>query len=313
MVRKSRARRSHITDEQISEMLRLHRQGKSISAIAQATGCHRQTVGAYLRERQADILANEVRKQVLIEELRGHFRELTDFAAIGLKWRLKASRTEIPGLTGFEVATPGPISVAGLLGLPGKGSSKYTYYEWERVYNLQPRETHLTQALREHTKESDLWVHWDAWRREVADYETISRQLLKWVMGKTEPERLQKIDPQYMEPIQRWLFGNILLKASGGEYEKIDVRGRDLTTPEGDVVARVADSANSKPLCDWLWDILREAENLPEWSALESATAMLKERERQNKLNDVIRRIDSAIDGIALMRAFPGRCHLCPV
>ena len=307
-------KRARLTDEQVTEMIRLKREGKSISAIARIIGCHRQTVRMHLREKHGDIIAEEARKQVFIEELRGHFQELANFAAIGLKWRLKASRSEIPRLTGLEVAMPGPISVAGVLGLPGLGSSKYVSYEWGRMYNPLPRDSHLTQALREHTRDSDLWVHYDSWRREVADYEAASRQLLQWVIGKTEPERWQKIDPEYMEPAQRWLFGNILRMTSGIEEEKLEMRGRELTTPGArEVVARVADSAGTKPLYDLLRGILREAETLPEWAALESATAELKEREKQNKLKDIIGGIDSALDGIELMRAFPGRCHLCPV
>jgi transposase-like protein len=309
MARKASPRKPRITEEQISEMIRLQRQGKSISAIAQATGCHRQTVRTYLRERQADILADEVRKQVLIEELRSHFQELANFAAVGLKWRLKASRSEAPFL---EVAMPGPISVAGKLGLLGSGSAKYAAYEWARMYEPSSREHHLTQALREHTKESHLWVHWDSWRKEVAEYETASRGLLQWVIDKTEPERFQKIDPEYMDSIRRWLFGNILRKTSGEDYERLENRGRDLTTPGArEVVVRAADSAGSNVLHEYLNSILKEAEQQPQWTVLQSATAQL--REKQPKLKGIILEIDSALGGIELMRAFPGRCHLCPV
>ena len=81
MVGKKSPGRPRITDEQIGEMIRLCRQGKSISAIARATGCHRQTVRAYLKERQADILADEVRKQLLIDAVQKHLDDLTQFAA----------------------------------------------------------------------------------------------------------------------------------------------------------------------------------------------------------------------------------------
>jgi hypothetical protein len=276
-------------------------------------GCHRQTVRIHLKERHGDILADEARKQVLIEELRAHFQKLADFAGIGLKWHLKASASEGSGVTAPEIAMPGPISVAGMLGLPGAGSAEYTAYEWGRIYDLPSKDKHLIQALREHTKDSDLWVHWDGWRKEVADYETLSRQLLQWVVDKTEPERLQMIDPEYMERVQRCLFGNILRMTSGIEEEKLEMRGRELTTPGArEVIARVRDSADIKPLYDWLRDILREAKTLPEWAGLESAAAELKDREKQNRLKDIIAKIDSGLDGIELMRAFPGRCHLCP-
>ena len=312
MVRKRGIRKARISEDQVGEMLRLHRQGMSLSAIAQATGCHRQTVRAYLVERQADILADEVKKQVLVEELRNHFRELPNFAALGLKCHLDASVSEGPGLAGLRVRMPGSISVAGYLGLPSRGSASYVSSEWSRMYLLPAKDMHLMQAIREHLRDSDLWIHWDAWLKEVAEYETPSRQLLQWVDTRTETERWQMIDPEHVEPVRWWLFGNILRKTSGVEYEKLETRGGELTTSgEKIVVARCSDGVKVKALYDWLMNTLEEVEKLPEWAALESATRQLIEK--QPGLKDIILKIDSALDGIALMRAFPGRCHLCPV
>jgi len=285
MVRRA-PKRKPITEEQVREMMRMRRQGQSIKAIAQAIGCHRQTVRTHLKERHGDILADEARKQVLIDELRSHFQELANFAAVSLRRHLDASPAQMRDLRP-EVPISSPISTAGMLGLPGPGLLEYVVDEWARMYEPSSRERHLTQALREHIKDSDLWIHLDSWRREVADYETASRQLLQWVVDKTEPERLQKIVPEHMERTQRWLFGNILCKTSGDKYQ----------------------GENSQ----WLWDILSKAETLPQWTALERATGELREWEKQNKLKDIIYNMNSALDGIELMRAFPGRCHLCPV
>jgi len=310
-------KKARLTDEQVTEMMRLKREGKSISAIARIIGCHRQTVRMHLREKHGDIVAEEARKQVLIEELRGHFQELANLATARLKVCLDASPSEgsesgYP-TTGLFVRLLVPISLAGRLGLPGPGSAIYTVYEWGRMYDLPSRDKHLIQALREHTKDSDLWVHWDSWQKEVADYETPSRQLLLWVVDKTEPERWQRIDPEYMYSVRRWLSGNILLKTSGAEKERLEGRGRDLITPAGEVVARAADSASRQALQEYLDGILKEAEQQPQWSELESATAQLREVEKQKKLKDIADKISSALDGIELMRAFPGHCHLCPV
>ncbi|MFH1142055.1 MAG: hypothetical protein V1724_10475, partial [Chloroflexota bacterium] len=133
-----------------------------------------------------------------------------------------------------------------------------------------------------------------------------------WISEKTEAERAKLIDPDYMDQILRWLFGNILLKASGGDYERLETHGLELTTPGArEVVARSADVAGATALGDWLLNLLEGVQKLPEWTALESATAQLTDR--QPRLRDIVLQIDAAIDGIAMMRAFPGRCHLCPV
>jgi len=48
--------------------------------IARDLECNRQTVRVYLKERQVDVLADEVRKQLLTDELRRHLDNLTQFA-----------------------------------------------------------------------------------------------------------------------------------------------------------------------------------------------------------------------------------------
>jgi transposase-like protein len=310
--------RPRITDQQISDMMRLRRQGKSISAIARAINCNRQTVRVYLKERQADVLADEARKQVLIDELRSHFLELAISATATLKVRVDASPSEgsesgYPTTGSLFLRLLVPISLAGRLGLPGPGSANYTVSEWGRMYELPSRDKQLIQALREHIKDSDLWFHWDSWRKEVADYETLCRQLGLWVYTKTEPKRWQEIDAEYMDKVRYWLFGNILLKTSGAAREELVGSGRNLTTPAGDLVARAADSASRQALQEYLDSILEEAEQQPQWSALESATAQLMQGEKQKRLNDIANKVSSALDGIERMRAFPGHCHLCPV
>ena len=72
---------SRVTDDQVRRMVELHRQGESISAISRAVGCHRQTVKAYLAGRRGDILADEIKKQLLTDEQQKHLDDLTQFAA----------------------------------------------------------------------------------------------------------------------------------------------------------------------------------------------------------------------------------------
>ncbi len=77
----ARHRGSRVTDDQVRRMVELHQQGESISAISRAVGCHRQTVKAYLAGRRGDILAGEIKKQLLTDEQQKHLDDLTQFAA----------------------------------------------------------------------------------------------------------------------------------------------------------------------------------------------------------------------------------------
>lgn len=82
MVRqRNSSKRKRVSEEQARDMMRMRRQGKSVKAIAEAIGCHRQTVRMHLQERQADILAGEIKKQLLTDEQQKHLDDLTQFAA----------------------------------------------------------------------------------------------------------------------------------------------------------------------------------------------------------------------------------------
>lgn len=72
--------RKRLSEEQVQEIIRLRRQGESVKAIALTIGCHRQTVRLHLQERRGDILGDEVRKQLLTDELRRHLDELAQIA-----------------------------------------------------------------------------------------------------------------------------------------------------------------------------------------------------------------------------------------
>lgn len=150
--------RPRITDQQIREMVRLRRQGKSISAIARATGCNRQTVRVYLKERQADVLADEARKQLLTNEQQKHLDDLTQFAAF-LVSRLTVpdSPTEDRDVT--KVLYP-------LLpeDLP-QGLSRKARREQRRT---DRQNNMLLRSLREHTGEKGWWQAFEEWQRAWA-------------------------------------------------------------------------------------------------------------------------------------------------
>lgn len=308
-------KKTRITQEQLTEMKRLSREGISISAIAREIGCHRQTVRMHLREKHGDIVADEVRKQVLIEELRNHFQQLARFAQVNLRLRLDASPPEHKKLKPGEPQVQASIFLGGILGLPYWSGATYMSQEWARMYQPSPRESHLLQSLREHTKDSHLWVHWDSWRKKVTNYEIASHQLLDWLEDTMESDLFEKIDPTRIDAIRWWLFGNILLTANGIQHDSLDLFRKLVIDPKGVIIARDPDrdADGSAALYDHLCGILNEAQQLSEWAKLRSTTEVLKSKESQLELRHIAKEIDYDLVSIELMHAFPGHCDLCPV
>jgi transposase-like protein len=325
MVKRTRSlKRPRITEEQGREMIRMRRQGESIKAIAEAIGCHRQTVRMHLKEKRDDILADEARKEVLKEELLGHFRELSSFAQVGFKLCLDASPLEREKRILKGTRERGPIFLEGLLGLPSLGSSTFMSNEWMRMYNPSPKDEYMMKSLREHTKGSSVWTYWDNWRKKVAGYESTSREVLDWVKTVTETELFDISDLTQVHRMQVWLFGNILRVTNNAEAEKLEISGARLVTPVAEaelvvktevnlVVAQATDEASTRRLHDYLYVMLQKAQQQPQQSRLRSSTAELSRKETQLELRDMAREIDAALISIELMRAFPGRCSLCPV
>jgi len=294
-----------ITDEQVKEMMRLRREGKSITEIAQIVGCHRQTVRAYLRERKSSILVDEVRKEVLKEALLWHFKELADFARKELGDRFKFSCPE------------GKYVLGGLLGLPGVGSPLYMSNEWERMYEPALRGSPLQKALRDHTGYSPVWRHWDEWEGIVGQYEVTSADFRDWVAKKTEvPEIYSVVNQDDRNKIQRWLFGNVLRLTSGESCCGLSVvttgsHAELRCSCSGAVVGEVKDAEDAKVLADRLADILKEAQGL---DLLKELRTVMEELEgRQDELKEIAVKIISELEILGMKRAFPESCHLCPI
>ena len=325
--RRPSPKRPRVTEEQVHEMMRMRRQGESIKAIAQAIGCHRQTVRTRLKEKHGDILADEARKEVLKGELLGHFQELINFAQVGLKSRLDASAEPRPKQgkrIPREVRQPGPIFLEGVLGLPCLGSSTFMSNEWVRMYNPSPKDDYLMQSLMEHTKDLPAWTYWENWRKQVAGYEASSREIFDWLERRMDTDLFEVIDLRQICQMRLWLFGNILRRTSNAGPEELRIRGDQLVSSRvvarlpGEtevrlIVAQTTNEASSKVLREYLYDTLQQAQEKPQWSRLQSSTTELRLKEKQLELRRIAKEIDAALIGIELMRAFPRRCSLCPV
>lgn len=294
-----------ISEEKVKEILRLRREGKSVTEIGQILGCHRQTVRAYLRERQGSILVDEIKKEVLKEVLLEHFKELTNFAPSELASRFKYSYAERSS------------STIGLLGLPGAGWPLYMAKEQERIYDPSPRVRHLTEALKEHTGESPLWSYWDEWEFIVGVYKGISTDFRDELNRKTEaPEIFLAVRREDLNKIQKWLLGNVLRLASGEPYtglniEKTKGHAELRCNYSGVAVAKVENAEDGKALYEHLISILKEVQ---EWKLLDELQKATKElKEAQEKLQGISVKIISELEVLGMKHAFPGSCHLCPI
>jgi len=153
--------RPRVTGQQITDMVRLHRQGWSISAIARSVGCHRQTVRGHLTERQADVLAEEVRKQALTEDLQKHLDDLTQFA---VSFKSYLTTPDMPTEDRDATAVLTPLLPKALLQGLDSVSQKT-----RREQRQKDRQTNmLLRSLREHTGEKGWWQAFEEWR-EVWD------------------------------------------------------------------------------------------------------------------------------------------------
>jgi len=150
--------RPRITDEQISEMIRLRRQGKSISAIARIIGCNRQTVRVYLKERQADILTGEVRRQVLTDEQQKHLDDLTQFAA-SLVGHLTIP--DSPTENRDVVAVLAPLLPKDL----PQGLQTASREARRKQRQTERQNKMLFESLRQHTGEKGWWQAFEEWQQ----------------------------------------------------------------------------------------------------------------------------------------------------
>lgn len=181
------------------------------------------------------------------------------------------------------------------------------------MYLPPSKERYLEEALREHTNDSHLWDYVDTWRIEVAHYEDVTKCVLRWIDDKMETERERNLSSEDFDRVRTWLFGNILLKASGTDYAELETHDQQLTTPgEREVVARATEGGTTQALRDWLTQTLEEAEKLPEWTR-KIKTGIIQLKEKQSKLRELVLQIDPDLERIGLMRAFRGRCKICPV
>lgn len=190
----ARSKGSRVTDDQVRRMVELDRQGQSISAITRAVGCHRQTVKAYLAGRRGDILANEVRKQLLADELQRHLNEVTEFA-VSFKSRVirpDSLREDRDAAAVFKL----------LLGndLPqGLDSDSQQARRGQRQLDRQNRM--LLMSLREHTRDQGWWRAYEEWQEAWNTCQDAFRELRRET-DEVVRNRINK-NPSLKEEVER--------------------------------------------------------------------------------------------------------------
>lgn len=270
-----------LDQDKINKIMRLGREGNAVTLISEKLGVNRSTVNFYLNRGQEETINVEVRKKVLEEALWEHFREMRDFAGKKLKERLARS----------IVVERGRISV-GVFGLPSAGWGLAVVSEWERMYKWSERERHLLKGLREHTRDSLFWDYWDEWQGKVTGYGRGSREVYEWVSDRVESCQLES---RYLIRLGRESFAATLLETNGEAFD-----------PES---VNIGDEAGRS----YFREIWEEVRSGPAWSQLELETERLREEEKQVQLRDLFGKMSSELEVLAMKRAFPGQCHLCPI
>ncbi|MCK4793794.1 MAG: hypothetical protein KAV87_59245, partial [Desulfobacteraceae bacterium] len=282
-------RKKRITEEMITDMKHLYLTGLTISAIAEKLNVHRQTVTGYVAPKNRDIIADDVRKQLLEEGLRNHFNQLGKFVREVIRKPLNAAA---PG----KAAMKETISTAGILGLPytATGTPHYITEEWERMYTFSARDQHSLLSLREHTRDSKLWVPWDRWHKKVAPFEGASRALRDWLGVKLEEDPPEDI--RDIEIVRSWVFGNMLGMASGREPVRVETLNQSAEPGE----FRSGIYSNLSHFQRYAQKVFDEAMDWPDLNSLKAAMADLADAKSQLELKGLAGEIDFALAGIEL-------------
>jgi len=159
-------------------MVELHRQGESIAAISRAIGCHRQTVKAYLAGRRGDILAGEIKKQLLTDEQQKHLDDLTQFA-VSLVGRLT-----IPDSPTEDRDVVAVLDTLLPKDLP-QGLHSASREARRKQRQTERQNKMLFESLRQHTGGKGWWQAFEEWQQAwgtcTKGLEEVKKQVPKMV------------------------------------------------------------------------------------------------------------------------------------
>ncbi|MBA7567353.1 hypothetical protein ES708_09064 [subsurface metagenome] len=312
--------RPRITEQQISDMMRLRRQGESISAIARAIKCNRQTVRVYLKERQADVLADEVRKQQLTDELQRHLNDVTEFA-VSFKSCVTVPRSPTEDRDASAVFEL-------LLGkdLP-RGLDWESRQARREQRQRQRRNRMLLISLQEHTRGQGWWAAYEEWQ-EIWNICLSAIQELRGEADKVVENRINE-KPSLKEEVERQsskrgrddtvrrIVSDMLLVVWGAATGSEPVEKFEFIEEEGRIVACFADGTPF-PLGHRLIEVSVSSDMADLYKlAFETLCQSFSDKhipEMLQRMDEKIEVIDDALDPFVLRPLLVRtRCTLCPV
>ena len=150
----------------------------------------------------------------------------------------------------------------------------------------------MLEALREHARDSLFWDYWDEWQGKVAGYERASREIYEWVSDRVESCQLES---RYLVKLGRECFGATLLETN-----------REAFDPE-------AVNTGNEAGRSYFREIWEEVRGAPAWPQLELETEQMKGEQKQVQLRGLFDKMSPELEILAMKRAFPGQCRLCPI
>lgn len=280
--RVSRGRGPRITEAELEKILSLYLEGKTFKAIAKETKRHWQTVRKYALKALQEREGRDLRREALKEALVDHFKDLVE--ALG--------------------------SIDGLLVMPG-----YELTHGWRPMIPELRNRLLIVGLKDyHARESPLWSWWDSWNAARENYEANASALQKRMSEHLALLEKSRPGVSLMNEMGKVVLQRAIAFAHGSSiYDPSMLRVRPpagkKTEMDGEELwlGEFTQLATGRGMDGLREEISRLMGDVGEWEETEETQRLYRQ------MAETKGKIEEEVAVLALRRAFPGRCRLCPV
>jgi hypothetical protein len=271
-----------ITQDEIDLMVSRFNEGKSWRTIGRQVERHWQTVEKYVRRELTQREGEELRREAMRQAVLLHHQ---DFPPVLEKLR---GRYHLPSLRPTEQHRGVRV--------------------WESLPPLERRDRLLLQEFRTgHAKASPLWGWLDAWEQKTRAFHEAEGHLEVWMKDRLEQEMGRLAGVQVSELAVPLLLEDAMLRGTG----------------EGAVSGKmsVSESESGSQVCWGEYPLATGGGDLQAAAALlgrlREETEGHPEAERLGALHREMKalreKIEEELELLALRRAYPGRCRLCPL